>query len=177
MNAPENETGLKSLSQREIEILGLISDGLSNRAIAEKLFLAVNTVKWYNRQIFMKLGVSSRGQAISLAHQLSQSEKNASLPSKAEIGPPHNLPHPLTGFVGREREIGQIESMLGEPACRVATVFGPGGIGKTRLAIQVALRLLNQAAGTFPDGVFFVPLLSLSEDGIHPPGSLIRHRP
>jgi LuxR family transcriptional regulator, maltose regulon positive regulatory protein len=52
------------LSQREIEVLRLIAEGLSNREISERLFLAVNTVKGYNQKIFSKLQVQSRSEAI-----------------------------------------------------------------------------------------------------------------
>jgi predicted ATPase/DNA-binding SARP family transcriptional activator len=64
------------------------------------------------------------------------------------------LPAPATPFVGREDELAQIERLLGDPACRLLTLLGPGGIGKTRLAIEAA----GRQAGRFPDGVCFVPL-------------------
>jgi predicted ATPase/DNA-binding NarL/FixJ family response regulator len=59
-----------SLSERELEILRLMADGLSNREIAEQLALAVSTIKWYASEIFSKLGVSSRTQAIARADTL-----------------------------------------------------------------------------------------------------------
>ncbi|MFN8418606.1 MAG: response regulator transcription factor [Anaerolineae bacterium] len=55
------------LSEREVEILRLLSDGLSNREIAEQLFLATGTVKWYLGEIYSKLHVNSRTQAIARA--------------------------------------------------------------------------------------------------------------
>ncbi len=67
------------------------------------------------------------------------------------------LPSPATPFVGREAELAQIEALLGDPACRLLTLLGPGGIGKTRLAIEAARR----AAGRFRDGVAFIPLASV----------------
>ena len=57
------------LTARELEILGLVADGLSDREIAEALFLSPNTVKWHRHQIYSKLGVSSRTQAVALASQ------------------------------------------------------------------------------------------------------------
>lgn len=58
------------LSQRELEVLHLIADGLSNREIGEKLFIALDTVKGHNRRIFGKLDVVKRAQAIKKARSL-----------------------------------------------------------------------------------------------------------
>lgn len=58
------------LTERELEILCLIADGLSNREIADKLVLAVSTVKWYINEIFSKLNVTSRAGAIDRARTL-----------------------------------------------------------------------------------------------------------
>jgi LuxR family maltose regulon positive regulatory protein len=61
---------IEPLSQREVEILRLIAQGLSNREIGERLFLALNTVKGYNRKIFGKLQVQRRTEAIARAREL-----------------------------------------------------------------------------------------------------------
>jgi len=61
---------LEPLSQRELEILKLITEGLSNREIGERLFLALDTVKGHNRRIFDKLEVQSRTEAIARAREL-----------------------------------------------------------------------------------------------------------
>jgi LuxR family transcriptional regulator, maltose regulon positive regulatory protein len=58
------------LSQRELKILQLIAQGLSNREIGERLFLALDTVKGHNRKIFDKLQVQSRTEAIARAREL-----------------------------------------------------------------------------------------------------------
>ena len=63
-------TMLEPLSQRELEILKLIAQGLSNREIGERLFLALDTVKGHNRRIFDKLQVQSRTEAIARAREL-----------------------------------------------------------------------------------------------------------
>ncbi len=61
---------MSPLSEREQEILQRLSTGLSDQQIADELSLSLNTVKWYNRQIFSKLGVSNRTQAIAQARAL-----------------------------------------------------------------------------------------------------------
>ena len=61
---------LASLNKREREILAQLSVGLSDQQIADQLFLSLHTVKWYNRQIYSKLGVSGRMQAIATARAL-----------------------------------------------------------------------------------------------------------
>lgn len=58
---------IEPLSERELEVLVLIRDGLSNRDIAERLFLSVGTVKVHTRNIYGKLNVSSRTQAVAEA--------------------------------------------------------------------------------------------------------------
>ena len=61
---------LTPMSKREREILERLATGLSDQQIADELFLSLHTVKWYNRQIFNKLGISSRTQAITKARAL-----------------------------------------------------------------------------------------------------------
>lgn len=67
---------LASLNKREQEILAQLSAGLSDQQIADQLFLSLHTVKWYNRQIYSKLGVSGRMQAITTARTLGLFEAN-----------------------------------------------------------------------------------------------------
>ena len=72
------------------------------------------------------------------------------------------LPRPHTTFVGRERELAELETLLLDEGCRLVTVVGPGGVGKTRLALATAQRLSER----FTSGSLFVPLdaVSLVED-------------
>ena len=65
-----NPTMLEPLSHRELEILQLIAQGLSNREISKRLFLALNTVKGHNQKIYSKLQVQSRTEAIARAREL-----------------------------------------------------------------------------------------------------------
>ena len=70
-----------------------------------------------------------------------------------------NLPVPGTPFVGRERELAEVLELLGREDLRLLTLTGPGGTGKTRLALQAA----GAAADDYQDGVFWVPLAPLRE--------------
>lgn len=70
----------------------------------------------------------------------------------------HNLPQQLMPFVGREVDINDITTLLDDPNCRLLSLIGAGGMGKTRLSLEVAQRKLNE----FEDGVYFVPLQPLS---------------
>jgi LuxR family maltose regulon positive regulatory protein len=67
---PPAQSLTEPLSQRELEVLQLIAQGLSNREISERLFLAVITVKGHNRNIFRKLQVRRRTEAIARAREL-----------------------------------------------------------------------------------------------------------
>ncbi|MBA3735872.1 MAG: hypothetical protein H0W90_11875 [Actinobacteria bacterium] len=69
-----------------------------------------------------------------------------------------NLPSPRTSFVGRREELDEIDRRLEDPDCRLLTLVGPGGIGKTRLALEAAARRLDHYA----HGVHFVPLASVA---------------
>ena len=69
-----------------------------------------------------------------------------------------NLPAPRTSFVGRGDELGSIDNMLDDPDCRLLTLVGPGGVGKTRLALEAAARRIDR----YQHGVHFVPLVGVS---------------
>jgi predicted ATPase/class 3 adenylate cyclase/Tfp pilus assembly protein PilF len=71
----------------------------------------------------------------------------------------NNLPLQPTPLIGREKEVSEVCDLLGAKATRLLTLTGPGGTGKTRLALQAAADLLED----FPDGTFFVPLATLTE--------------
>jgi predicted ATPase/DNA-binding CsgD family transcriptional regulator len=144
------------LTEREQEVLACIGDGLSNQQIAVQLTVALTTVKWYVRQIFNKLNVENREQAVRRGRQLGL------LASTAR--PPHNLPAQPSPFVGRELELSLLAQYLAEPETRLITIVGPGGIGKTRLALAAALAQVNnqQNSHPFAQGIYFLSLAGLA---------------
>ena len=76
------------LTKRELEILGRLASGLSDQEIADALFLSLNTVKWYNRQIYGKLGVENRTHAIAQAFRLRLIESETVSASSPFLGSP-----------------------------------------------------------------------------------------
>jgi predicted ATPase len=75
---------------------------------------------------------------------------------------PSNLPVPRTAFIGREQEAAALRQLLDRDDVRLVTLTGPGGIGKTRLALQVAGEIEHQ----FPSGICFVSLSVVGEPGL-----------
>ena len=157
MNDPQKQAASipdETLTQRELEIVSLIAAGHTNREIGTSLHLAETTVRWHNTQIFAKLGVKNRHEAVARAQELGllRSEVQAASVSL------HNLPRQTTLFVGRHQELSELAHLLGDKNVPLITILGAGGMGKTRLALEVARTHLRH----FSDGVYFVPLASLS---------------
>jgi predicted ATPase len=76
--------------------------------------------------------------------------------------PRNELPVPPTPLIGRETDVATVCALLREPAVRLVTLTGPGGVGKTRLALEVARSLDD----TFVDGIRFVPLAAVTDPGV-----------
>src|SRR5690349_2559390 len=90
----------------------------------------------------------------------------------AGAGLRHNLPAALTPFVGRAGERAALLERLRDPSCRLVTVAGLGGVGKTRLALEVARALIPGAERSpFAEGVYFMPLATLT------PGDILKDMP
>lgn len=144
------------LKPREIDVLCLMAERMSNREIGDQLYIGVETVKWYAKNIYSKLDVANRKEAVRKAEVLGL--LNAPSPiDETKVSVKHNLPSSATPFVGREQEIKQLVALLMNETNRLVTILAPGGMGKTRLSIEVAQQLLDK----FRDGVFFVPLAPL----------------
>jgi predicted ATPase len=89
-------------------------------------------------------------------------EHYAENPGRRAETRPTNLPVSRTGFVGREKEVSSAKELLQRADVRLLTVTGPGGIGKTRLAVEVAGELIEK----FPGGIYFIPLAALNDAGL-----------
>jgi predicted ATPase/DNA-binding SARP family transcriptional activator len=104
-----------------------------------------------------ELGVSPEEETIQVYRAI---EENRELPRPVSLQRAvrkHNLPVHLTPFVGRESALAEIKGHLQDPDCRLLTLVGPGGCGKTRLALKAAAAQL----ANYPHGVWFVSLAPL----------------
>ncbi|TMA16592.1 MAG: ATPase, partial [Deltaproteobacteria bacterium] len=134
------------LSRRETEVAHLVGAGLTNRQIADRLFVSERTAEYHVEQIRNKLGYHTRAE---IARWVAQSPDESA---------PSRLPVQLTSFIGRTRDLAAVSSLLGQT--RLVTITGAGGTGKTRLALEVALRVGRD----FGDGAWFVDLQSLEDE-------------
>jgi predicted ATPase/DNA-binding CsgD family transcriptional regulator len=158
MSADSESSGkeplVETLTRRELEVLSLLADRLSDREIAARLTLAHSSVKWYTRQIYGKLGVRDRRAAAQRARELgllAYGEPGlASLPTSSTdlLDKQRGLPAaPAGSLVGRENEIREIQRLLLTPECRLLTLSGPGGVGKSALAQHLGHLLQETFAG------------------------------
>lgn len=160
MNYADNQSALVPLTAREQDILHMMADGMTNRQISERLTIGVETVRWYTKQIYGKLGVHSRTQASLRARELGLGTPGRPAANRARAYVPRPImPVYATPFVGRDRELQDIVSLLSDPNIRLITVAGLGGIGKTRLCVEAVRGLLSR----FVDGVYFIQLPSLDD--------------
>jgi predicted ATPase/DNA-binding SARP family transcriptional activator len=118
---------------------------------------ALNQYRILTRLLKDQLGVEPARETTELFEKI----RSAAVSECSEAFPVHrlnvNLPAYAAHFIGREQELDALSDLLADPACPLITLLGPGGIGKTRLALEVA----RQQVGVFGDGVFFVPLAAV----------------
>jgi len=100
-----------------------------------------------------ELGVGPTAETTALYEHIRAGEAASRTPR-----PAYNLPPSSTPFVGREQELSELAELLAYPDCRLVTLVGPGGIGKTRLALQAAADQI----GAFEHGITFTSLASIS---------------
>jgi predicted ATPase/DNA-binding SARP family transcriptional activator len=115
----------------------------------------VELIEAIRSKSFKQLGPLARAGAT--AHESNEAVSTSPQETKTN----HNLPGVITPFVGRVHELEKIKKLLEEESCRVVTLIGPGGSGKTRLAIQTGMALNNE--GMYKDGIWFVQLALLTD--------------
>lgn len=109
------------------------------------------------RQVLQKeLGVEPSEETQALYESLLKGEK---LPGAHTKRAPHNLQLPLSNLIGRDEELTQIAAQLEDPKCRLLTLIGVGGIGKTQLGLHTAAEVIDR----YPDGVWLVELAAFGE--------------
>src|SRR5262245_48470921 len=108
----------EQLTAREYEVLTLMAADRSNREIADKLVVALSTAKWFVRQIYNKMGVENRRQAIARARAAGLLSDAASTSTR----PKHNLPAQTTPFIGRQSELADLDHLLGNAEHRLITI-------------------------------------------------------
>lgn len=104
------------------------------------------------QRLFHDLGIDPSPATTELFHRLRQ----------IYFPPAVNLPSFSSDFLGRKNEIGELERLLISSTTRLVTISGPGGIGKTRLAVEAARSLAGRKQGQFLNGVGFIPLAALN---------------
>jgi predicted ATPase/DNA-binding XRE family transcriptional regulator len=150
------------------------SAGLTQEVLAERANLSVRAISDLERGVKQRPyphTVQRLIQALDLEEgDAEHLRASARRPEAGGDGPAGQtdgrsaLPIQPTSFIGREREVEEIETILCREDVRLLTLTGPGGVGKTRLALRVAESLVDH----FPDGVVFVSLASLTDPGLIP---------
>ena len=148
-----------------------VAAGLTQEALAERAGISARGVSDLERGVH-GLPRKDTLQLLLDALDLSSTDRArlagaARRPPRADArrkrGEPYpELPVPLTPLIGREQAVAAVAALLDAPTHRLLTLTGPGGIGKTRLALAVA----EQVAATFPDGVVFVSLAALADPAV-----------
>ncbi len=113
--------------------------------------MALAQAKTFSRLLREELGIEPTAETMAVVEQIATAGETR----------PHNLPSFTTAFVGREEKLAQIRRALVRPNCRLLTVVGMGGIGKTRLALESAHRLADAFDGPFMHGIYFVALAGM----------------
>jgi len=131
--------------------------------LGARLLQAPAPFLWIVERCLAKDPKQRYGSTRDLARDLAAvRDRLADVPARHSEPRPNNLPVQRTAFIGREHEAASLRQLLSRVDVRLVTLTGPGGIGKTRLALQVA----SGIAGQFPGGVCFVPLSAVGDPGL-----------
>src|SRR5689334_19330704 len=117
----------------------------------------------YRQKLCQLFGKSA--EELGLVRTRASEEPSPSNPSLSPVSRQSslwNVPTAFTSFIGREREVRAVTSLLARDDVRLVTLLGPGGVGKTRLSLQVANALRSQ----FADGVCFISLAAISDPAL-----------
>ena len=139
------------VTEREAQVLALLSERLSNAQIAHRLHISVRTVEHHVSALLRKHGVGDRRELAALAG------REAGDIQQALAG----LPRPYTSFVGRVMERDLVRTAV--KSGRLVTLLGPGGVGKSRLATAVA----EEVAPAFGNRGGFVDLVPVRRDFVN----------
>ncbi len=100
--------------------------------------------------------------AVLLSERFAAASPAAAAPGSSSARGPRPLPASTTSLLGRDQAIAELTGLLGQPGTRLVTLTGPGGVGKTRLAVAAGEQLRDR----FSAGVVFVPLDSVTDPGL-----------
>jgi len=143
----------EDISAREAEVLAAVGQHLTNAQIAGRLHISARTVESHVSALLRKCGASDRRQLAVLAAEA------AELGARADDAV---LPEARTSFVGRTEELEAVRTAL--DTSRLVTLTGPGGVGKTRLAVTAAAAV----APRFPVGVVYLDLVPVPPEQVVP---------
>lgn len=124
-----------------------------------EIVVRVADVLGMSAQVQELLTAAGYGYVQSASQESSEATPAPLAPASSSVPAPRqsNLPAAVTPFLGRVRELSDLARLLADPKVRLLSIIGPGGMGKTRLAVECARR----ETGKYPDGIFFVPLAPL----------------
>ena len=149
---------LDDFKERELEIINLMAKGLSNQDIADQLFITKGTVRWYNKQIYSKLGTSRRTEAIALARDMGLIDvDDGQTTNETTKLIQHKLPVTTGPFIGREQEISNLTHLLQKPNIRLLSIVATGGMGKSRLSLELG----HLVKSDYQHGVAFIDLTAI----------------
>jgi predicted ATPase/serine/threonine protein kinase len=116
---------------------------------------------WIVERCLSKDPAERYGSTRDLARDLAAvRDRVAAGPARAHDAHPSGLPAQRTPFIGREKEVAWVRALMQRPESQLITLTGPGGIGKTRLALQVAA----EESDAFPGGIGFAPLATATDE-------------